>query len=132
MSTPLKEVMQRLHDRPGPQVKFVMYSNPDGWRDLSARYEALLEQPVLAGLTGAKRVALLRHLHIWITTTRKRGPMIYCLEAIRSLPRHEFLAWCPPGLSHAELLAALPQIPIVEIERRDDRTFISLRLGDAL
>lgn len=130
MSPPKNPAMQKLHGRPGPQVKFTCLANPEGWHELAKRYEALLDLPVIVGLTGDKRLALLRHLHTWITTTRKRGPTIYCLEMLRSMPRHEFLAWCPGKLSHAELLAALPQLPFVDIERREGRTFMSLRLAE--
>ena len=104
---------------------------PKGWEDVVARYEELLEgcRPT-AGLTGPKRLALLRFLYVWIQRSRKDGATVFSEPGILRGRYEAFRSWQPSGLSAVELVNSLRLLPIIRCEDRKGVRYLRLDFDD--
>lgn len=104
---------------------------PKGWEDVAARYEQLLDgNGPTAGLTGSKRLALLRFLYVWIQRSRKDGASYFSESGILRGQYETFRAWQPSGLPTIELVQSLTQLPIVRCETRKGMRYLCLDFDD--
>lgn len=104
---------------------------PKGWDDVVARYEAMIhtDEPV-AGLTGVKKLALLRFLYVWIQRSRKDGAKVFSEPGILRGQYDTFRSWQPSGLSAIELVQALTKLPIIRCETRKGTRYLRLDFDD--
>lgn len=104
---------------------------PKGWDDLVTRYEQLLEENgPIAGLTGPKRLALLRFLYVWIQRSRKDGASVFSERGILRGQYEAFRSWQPSGLSAVELVNSLTLLSIIRCEYRKGVRFLRLDFDD--
>lgn len=104
---------------------------PKGWEDVVARYEAMIaaDEPI-AGLTGAKRLALLRFLYVWIQRSRKDGAKVFSEPGILRGQYEAFRSWQPSGLSAVELVNSLSVLSIIRCEMRKGIRYLRLDFDD--
>jgi hypothetical protein len=104
---------------------------PKGWEDVVARYEQMLaaDEPI-AGLTGPKRLALLRFLYVWIQRSRKDGASSFSEMGILRGQYETARSWQPSGISTAELVQSLILLPIIRCEHRKGLRYLNLDFDD--
>lgn len=95
------------------------------------RYEQLLEDNgPIAGLTGPKRLALLRFLYVWIQRSRKDGASVFSEPGILRGQYEAFRSWKPAGLSAVELVNSLTLLSIIRCEYRKGVRYLRLDFDD--
>lgn len=104
---------------------------PKGWEEVVARYEQLVDgNGPTAGLTGPKRLALLRFLYVWIQRSRKDGASSFSEPGILRGQYETFRSWQPSGLSTAELVQSLMLLPIIRCETQKGVRYLLLDFDD--